>query len=110
MLHKPADKSPAAALYMTPIGYTSRRPAGLPPIDRTRLMRAAHALARQFRAHFATYAEALSYGLGAAWAQVKVARTFQSLRAQVVPVEHTTAQIEASRRATRRCGSSLWAS
>ena len=96
-------------LYMTPLGYTSHRPAGFPPIDRARLMRAAHAIARQFRARLATYAEALAYGLRAAWAQVKVARTFQSLRAQVAPVQQTPAQIEASRRATRRCGSSLWA-
>jgi hypothetical protein len=99
-----------ATLYPTPIGYTSRRPVILPPIDRAALLRAAHAIARQFRARLATYAEAMSYGLLAAWAQVKVARTFQSLRAQVAPVQHTAAQIEASRRATRRCGSSLWAS
>jgi hypothetical protein len=40
------------AVYPTPIGYTSIRPAGFPPIDRARLMRAAHAIARQFRAGF----------------------------------------------------------
>jgi hypothetical protein len=96
------------ALHMTPLGYTSSRPVGLPPIDRARLLRAAHAIARQFRAGFATYAEALSYGLRAAWAQVKVARTFQSLRAQVAPVQHTpprSRQAGVPRgAAARRCG------
>jgi hypothetical protein len=100
----------SAALYATPLGYTSRRPAGLPPIDLAALMRAAHAIARRFRAHYAGYADALAYGLGAAWAQVNAAREIQSLRAQVAPVQHTAAQIEASRAATRRTGSSLWAS
>jgi hypothetical protein len=99
-----------ATLHLTPLGYTSHRPVDLPPIDRAALMRAAHAVARQFRAHYASYGEALSYGLGAAWRQVKAARTIQSLRAQVAPVQHTVAQLEASRRATRRSGSSLWAS
>ena len=98
------------ALHLTPLGFTSRRPAGLPPIDRAALLRAAHAIARQFRTHYATYAEALSYGLATAWAQVKAARTIQALRAQVAPVQHTAAQINASRAATRRCGASLWAS
>lgn len=100
-----------STLYMTPLGYTNRRPAGLPSIDRGAVMRAAHAIARQFRAHFATYAESLSYGLSAAWRQVKAARTMQSLALQVArpATPFTPAQIEASRRATRRCGSSLWA-
>jgi hypothetical protein len=100
------------ALYSTPVGYTSRRPAAMPPIDRAALMGAAHAIARQFRAHFVTYREALAYGLGAAWRQAKAARTMQSLALQVArpAVPATVAQIEASRRATRRCGSSLWAS
>lgn len=110
MLHKSADKSPTAALYVTPAGYTSQRPAGFPPIARARLMRAAHAIARQFRPRFDTHAEAMAYGLRAAWVQVKSNREIQSLRAQVATVHHTPAQIERSRQATRRCGSSLWGS
>jgi hypothetical protein len=99
-----------STLYMTPLGYTNRRPAGLPSIDRRALMRFAHQTAQRTRANFGTYREALAYGLVTAWAQAKVAQTFRSLRAQVAPVQHTAAQIEASRQATRRTGSSLWAS
>ena len=100
----------ATTLYLTPLGYTSRRPAGLPSIDRAALMRTAHRLAKTTRAQFATYREALAKALSGAWAQAKVVQTFRSLRAQVAPVQHTAAQIEASRQATRRTGSSLWAS
>jgi hypothetical protein len=99
----------ATAIYMTPLGYSDRRPAGLPSIDRGALMRDAHQVAKRMHGHFGTYREALAYGLGAAWAQAKVAQMFRGLRAQVAPVQHTAAQIEASRRATRRCGSSMWA-
>ena len=99
-----------APLYMTPMGYTNRRPAGLPSIDRGALMRDAHQVAKRMRSHFVTYREALAYGLRAAWARVKSILTIRSLHAQVAAVQHTAAQIEASRRATRRCGSSLWAS
>jgi hypothetical protein len=97
------------ALHMTPLGYTSRRPAGVPSLDRRALMRGAHQVAKRMRSHFGSYREALAYGLGAAWAQIKATRAIQSLRAQVAPVQHTAAQIDASRRATRRCGSSMWA-
>jgi hypothetical protein len=99
------------ALHMTPLGYTSRRPAGLPSLDRRALMRDAHQVAKRMRSHFGSYREALAYGLGAAWRQAKVTRTMRSLALQVArpatPI--TPSQIEASRRATRRCGSSLWA-
>jgi hypothetical protein len=108
MSHELAGKS-RPILYMTPAGYTDRRPAGYPPIDRAALVRAARAVARKFRACYPTYREALAYGLGAAWASVRSAREIQSLRAQVAPVQHTVEQIEASRLATRRSGSSLWA-
>lgn len=96
-------------LYMTPLGYTNRRPVGLPSIDRGALMRCAHQVAKRMRSNFGSYREALAYGLRAAWAQAKVAQTFRSLRAQVAPVQHTASQIAASRHATRRTGSS-WAS
>lgn len=97
--------------YLTPLGYTNHRPAALPVIDRGALMRGAHQIAKRMRAHFGTYREALAYGLGAAWQQVEAARTMQSLALQVArpAVPFTAAQIDASRRATRRCGSSLWA-
>ena len=36
----------AAILYMTPAGYTDRRPVKLPPIDRRALMQNAHRIAR----------------------------------------------------------------
>jgi hypothetical protein len=100
-----------APLHLTPLGYTNRRPAGLPTIDRGALMRDAHQVAKRQRSYFATYREALAYGLGAAWANVKARRTMQSLALQVArpATPFTAAQIEASRRATRRCGSSLWA-
>jgi hypothetical protein len=98
------------ALHMTPLGYTNRRPVGLPSIDRGALMRDAHQVAKRMRSDFVTYREALAYGLCAAWARVKSILTIRSLRAQVAPIQHTAAQIEASRRATRRSGSSLWAS
>lgn len=94
-------------LYPTPLGYTSRRPAvAMPAIDRRALMRNAHALARKFRAQFATYRLALAYGLWAAWGRIKVARSIMMLNAQVTP-RIFTVQIEASRRATGRCGSSM---
>jgi hypothetical protein len=96
-----------STLYMNPLGYTNRQPAGLPSIDRTALMRDAHQVARRMRPHFATYREAL----GAAWRQAKATRTMRSLALQVArpAVPFTAAQIQASRHATRRCGSSLWA-
>ncbi len=98
-------------LYMTPMGWTTQRPAAndsLPPIDRTALMQNAHVIARRYReaCPTATYAQALAYGLKAAWGQWRVARSIQSLNAQVARREHTAAEIEASRVATRRCGSS----
>jgi hypothetical protein len=99
------------SLHMTPLGYTSRRPAGLPSIDRRALMRAAHQIAKRMRSHFNSYREAMAYGLDAAWRQVKATRTMQSLALQVArpAAPLTAAQIAASRQATRRCGSSLWA-
>lgn len=99
-------------LYMTPLGYTHHRPAGLPSIDRSALMRAAHQMAKRMRSHFNSYREAMAYGLAAAWRQVKATSTMQSLALQVArpAAPLTAAQIAASRQATRRCGSSLWTS
>jgi hypothetical protein len=94
-------------LSMTPLGYSTRRPAVvLPPIDRRALMQSAHRIAARVRPHMASYREALAYGLRTAWQQVAVARSFATLRAQVTPRQHTAADIAASRQATRRCGSS----
>jgi hypothetical protein len=93
-------------LHMTPLGYTSRPPVMLPPVDRAALMRAAHRIAKSMRRLMASYPDALAYGLRAAWAQVKVARTFRSLNAQVRRREHTATEIANSRAATHRCGSS----
>jgi hypothetical protein len=100
-----------STLYMTPLGYTNHRPTGLPSIDRGALMRSAHQVAKRMRIHFATYREALAYGLAAAWQQAKATQTMRSLALQVKrPAAPITAeQLEESRRASRRCGSSLWA-
>jgi hypothetical protein len=94
-------------LHHTPLGYRAMRPdVDLPAIDRRALMQNAHRIAARARPHMASYREALSYGLRAAWDQVKVAQSFAMLRAQVKPRQLTAAEIDASRVATRRCGSS----
>jgi hypothetical protein len=94
------------------MGFTDKRPANYPSINRAALMRDAHQIANASRAHFVSYAEALAYGLRSAWLSAKSRRTIRALAAQVGPhaVPFTAAQIEASRNATRRCGASLWAS
>jgi hypothetical protein len=99
-------------LYPTVMGYTSLRSKDWPAIDRKALMRDAHKIAHGARAYFDSYRQALAYGLRAAWMSAKSRQQIQSLNHQVgQPVAPLTArQIEASRRATRQCGSSLWAS
>jgi hypothetical protein len=77
------EASPMSTLYLNPLGFTSRRPASLPPIDRRALMRNAHRIAKGFRTHFASYRAALAYGLSAAWKQAQSNRTIQSLALQV---------------------------
>jgi hypothetical protein len=100
-----------ARLYPNPMGYTTRRPAGFPSINRAALMRDAHRIASGARAHFSNYREALAYGLRAAWMSAKSRQEMQSLAIQAgtpaVPL--TAAQVKASRIATRRTGASLWA-
>jgi len=94
-------------LYHTPMGLSTKRPdVTLPPIDRRALMQNAHRIAARMRPHMGSYREALAYGLKAAWAQINVARSIMSLNMQVRRREYTAAEIAASRRATRRCGSS----
>jgi hypothetical protein len=78
----------------------------VPAIDRRALMQNAHRIARQARPYMASYREALAYGLRAAWGQVEIARSFAAVRARVQPRTCTAEQIDASRAATRRCGSS----
>lgn len=99
-------------MYATLMGYSDRRPVELPPLDRAALMRDAHHLAKIFRRYFSSYSQALSYGLTAAWNSANSRREIQSLNLQAgkPTAPFTSAQIAASRRATRRCGSSLWAS
>jgi hypothetical protein len=101
-----------SGLYMNLMGYTTRRPANFLPIDRAALMRHAHQIAKTSRSHFGNYHEALAYGLRAAWMSAKSRQQVQSLAIQAArpAIPFTAAQIEASRRATRRCGASLWAS
>jgi hypothetical protein len=94
-------------LFHTPLGLSTKRPGvDLPPIDCRALMQNAHRIAVRFRPHMASYREALAYGLRTAWEQYRIAHSFAMLRAQVKPRTHTAAEIEDSRQATRRCGSS----
>jgi hypothetical protein len=100
-----------ARLYLNPMGYTIRRPVGLPSINRAALMRDAHRIAGGARPHFSSYREALAYGLRAAWKSAKVRQDIQSLAIQAgtPAVALTAAQVKASRIAMRRTGASLWA-
>jgi hypothetical protein len=101
-----------SAVYSNLMGYTTRRPKGLPALDRAAVMRDAHRIAKACRSHFGSYHEALAYGLRAAWLSAKSRRQIQSLAIQAgrPAIPFTATQIEASRRATRRCGASLSAS
>jgi hypothetical protein len=85
------------------MGYTTRRPADYPTIDRAALMRSAHALAQRTRARFATYREALSHGLRAAWQQAEVTRSINSLARQT----SAGASPAAASKGARRSRSSL---
>jgi hypothetical protein len=69
-------------LYSNLMGFTTRRPADFPAIDRATLMRDAHQVARKARSHFANYHEALAYGLRTAWMSAKSRRQIQSLAIQ----------------------------
>jgi hypothetical protein len=90
---------------MTLMGYTSRRPADYPVIDRAALMHSAHALVQRTRARFATYREALSQALRAAWQQAKATQTINSLARQATPGAPRAATN--SRRGVRQARSSL---
>jgi len=96
-------------MYATPIGFTDKRPADYPAIDRAALMRDAHQIARNSRGHFASYREALAYGLRAAWLSAKSRREIRSLAMQAgqPAIPFTAAQLAASRAATRRTYSSM---
>jgi hypothetical protein len=94
-------------LYLTPLGFTPRRPDGFPPLDRPALMRHAHQIAKRFRGHHPDYRGALAYGLKAAWMQANSVRSINALAIQAgtPSIPHTAAQIAASRRATHRLSS-----
>jgi hypothetical protein len=77
-------------LYMTPMGYTDKRPANFPALDRRALMVEAHRIAKRFRPYHASYREALAYGLAAAWKANWSARITRSLANQV---SHTAAPV-----------------
>jgi hypothetical protein len=104
--HRSSDR-----IYPSLMGYTSRRPAGFPSIDRAALMRDAHRIASGARPHFSRYREAFAYGLRAAWMSAKSRQEIRSLAIQAgtPAVPFTAAQVKASRIATRRTGASLWA-
>jgi hypothetical protein len=92
---------------MTLMGYTSRRPADYPAIDRAALMRAAHALAQRTRARLATYREALSHALRAAWQQAKATQRINSLAQQAAHGAPTDASRAGSHHRARPARSSL---
>jgi hypothetical protein len=85
-----------STLYLNLMGYTGRRPANYPTLDRAALMRNAHRIARSFRARFTTYREALAYGLATAWRQNRSARTIQVLALQVAPPSVPIAPVAAT--------------
>jgi hypothetical protein len=76
------------APYLTPMGYTDKRPANFPALDRRAVMVEAHRIAARFRPYHASYREALAYGLAAAWKANWSARIARSLANQV---SHTPA-------------------
>jgi hypothetical protein len=76
------------------------------PIDRSALMRRAHAIARRARAHMASYREAFAYALHTAWSDAKGRQEHRQRFAGHVPRILTAKQLAASRYATRRCGAS----
>jgi hypothetical protein len=78
-----------------------------PALDRAALMRRAHAIARQARAHMPSYRAAFAYALRAAWGLLATRREFAAVRARVTPRILTADQRAASERATRRCGASM---
>lgn len=95
-------------LYPTPLGLSTVKPdVEITPIDRVLVATRAHKIAAAARHHVPSYRSALSYGFRTAWEQGKVAQSFAMLRAQIKPREHTAADLEASRTATRRVGSSF---
>lgn len=73
----------APKLFMNPMGYTTRRPANFPALDRRAVMIEAHRLAKRMRPHFANYRAAFAYGLEAAWKSNWDARVLRSLIPQV---------------------------
>lgn len=95
-------------VYHTPLGLSTVKPdVEITPIDRVLVATRAHKIAAAARPRSPDYRSALSYGFRAAWEQGKVAQSFAMLRAQVKPREHSASDIEASRAATRRVGSSF---
>lgn len=83
----------ATKLYMTAIGYTEKRPANFPAVDRRAVMREAHVIAKRFRQHYGSYREALAYGLTAAWGGNWSNRMMQSVALQ----SHRASAIDAPR-------------
>jgi len=93
--------------YYTPLGLSTVKPAvDITPIDRKVIATKAHKIAAGVRPRVESYRVALAYGFRTAWEQGKVLQSFAMLRAQMKPREHTAAEIERSRAATRRVGSS----
>jgi hypothetical protein len=86
-------------LYMNAMGYTDKRPANFPALDRRAVMVEAHRIAKRFRPYHASYREALAYGLAAAWKANWSARIARSLANQV---SHTAASVPPMQASTVR--------
>lgn len=95
------------ALYHTPMGLSTQRPAELPPLNRSAILRGAHGIAVRALPFMESYREAFAYGLRAAWQAAEIARSNASLKAQVQQRQHSPAQWQRSREATRRVGASF---
>lgn len=95
------------ALYHTPMGLSTRRPAALAPLNRSAVLRGAHGIAARALPFMKSYREAFAYGLRAAWQAAEIARANASLKAQVQQRQHSAAQWQRSREATRRVGASF---
>jgi hypothetical protein len=103
----PADSTAASALSPArdpnpPTSSTS--PA---PIDRSRLMKQAHVIARRFIGILPNYRACIAHGMRCAWADAKARQEHRQRFAGFVPQALTARQFADSRYATRRCGSSF---
>ncbi len=90
-----------ARSYLTPLGYSDKRPAGYPAVDRSAVMREAHRIAKLARPRFNSYREALVFGLRTAWQADRSNRTWRSLAGQVTRAAPSEGRTQSSTRRRR---------